>query len=827
MRGAHPTLVHRFPLGMVALSSRQCSFLATYLVRSIYDGRWCEEKPSARKRASALPGYKETEEDSLPKRQCHRVALSSRQCSFLATYLARSIYVGRWCEEKPSARKRASALPGYKGTEEDSLPKRQCHRVALSSRQCSFLATYLARSIYDGRWCEEKPSARKRASALPGYKGTEEDSLPKRQCHRVALSSRQCSFLATYLARFTLDDGAKRNHLRGNVPRRSQATRERKKIHCRNGSATGWHCRPDSVLSWRRTLLVRFTLDVGAKRNRLRGNVPRRSQAARKRKKIHCRNGSATGWHCRPDSVLPWRRTLLVRFTMDVGAKRALVRGIGLRRSQATRKRKKIHCRNGSATGWHCRPDSVLSWRRTLLVRFTMDDGSKRALVRGIGPRRSQATRERKKIHCRNVSATGWHCRPDSVLSWRRTLLVRFTMDVGSKRDRTAWRRTSALPGYKGTEEDSLPKRQCHPVALSSRQCYSLATYLARSIYDGRRFEAGSGAWNRTSALPGYKGTEEDSLPKRQCHRVALSSRQCSFLATYLARSIYVGRWCEEKPSARKRASALPGYKGTEEDSLPKRQCHRVPLSSRQCSFLATYLARSIYDGRWCEEKPSARKRASSLPGCKETEEDSLPKRQCHRVALSSRQCSLLASYLARSIYDGRRFEAGSGAWNRTSALPGYKETEEDSLPKRQCHPVALSSRQCSSLATYLGRSIYVGRWCEEKPSARKRASALPGYKGTEEDSLPKRQCHRVALSSRQCSFLATYLVRSIYDGRRGEEKPSARKRASALPGCKGTEEDSLPKRQCHRVALSSRQCSFLASYLARSIYVGRWCEAG
>ena len=91
-------------------------------------------------------------------------------------------------------------------------------------------------------------------------------------------------------------------------------------------------------------------------------------------------------------------------------------------------------------------------------------------------------------------------------------------------------------------------------------------------------------ARNRTSAILGYKETDEDSLRRRQCHRVALSFRQCSFLATYLARSIYVGRLCEGKPSARNRASAPLGYKETEEDSLPKRQCH--PLSFRQCCVL-------------------------------------------------------------------------------------------------------------------------------------------------------------------------------------------------------------------------------------------------
>ena len=258
MRGAHPTLVHRFPLGIVALSSRQCSSLATYLARSIYVGCWCEAGSGAWNRTSALPGYKETEEDSLPKRQCHRVALSSRQCSSLATYLARSIYDGRW--------------------------------------------------VRSGLWCVEADLGDPRLQGN-GRGFTAETAAPPGGTVVSTVffpGDVPCSFdLRWMLVRSGTG-------LRGNVPRRSQAARERKRIHCRNGSATGWHCRPDSVLSWRRTLFVRFTMDDGAKRNHLRGNVPRRSQATRKRKKIHCRNGSATGWHCRPDSVLSWRRTLFV-----------------------------------------------------------------------------------------------------------------------------------------------------------------------------------------------------------------------------------------------------------------------------------------------------------------------------------------------------------------------------------------------------------------------------------------------------------------------------------------------------------------------------------
>ena len=108
-------------------------------------------------------------------------------------------------------------------------------------------ATYLARAIYEERRCDEHPPAQKRTPAPLSYKGTEKDSLPRRQCH-VALSFRQCSSLRrTLLVRFTKNDGAMSTHLRGNGPRRPCTTRKRKNIHCRDGSAT-WHCRPDSVL---------------------------------------------------------------------------------------------------------------------------------------------------------------------------------------------------------------------------------------------------------------------------------------------------------------------------------------------------------------------------------------------------------------------------------------------------------------------------------------------------------------------------------------------------------------------------------------------------
>ena len=68
---------------------------------------------------------------------------------------------------------------------------------------------------------------------------------------------------------------------------------------------------------------------------------------------------------------------------------------------------------------------------------------------------------------------------------------------------------------------------------------------------------------------------------------------------------------------------------------------------------------------------------------------------------------------------NGRRFTAETAVPPAEAGTPtrrcSHLETEE---PKQNrgaaCHRVALSSRQCSSLATYLVRSIYDGRWCEE-----------------------------------------------------------------------------------------------------------------
>ena len=136
--------------------------------------------------------------------------------------------------------------------------------------------------------------------------------------------------------------------------------------------------------------------------------------------------------------------------------------------------------------------------RRTLVRRGTG--------LRGIGLRRSCATRKRKKIHCRDGSAT---------------------------------------------------------VALSSRQCSSLATYLARSILRETLVRRGTGV-RGLSALgaPVLQGNGRRLHCRDGSATVALSSRQCSSLATYLARSIYAERWCDEGQACVESAFGAPGLQG-------------------------------------------------------------------------------------------------------------------------------------------------------------------------------------------------------------------------------------------------------------------------
>ena len=410
------------------LSSRQCSLPGDVLVR-IY-AEPTREEAGLRGIVPRRSWNKETERDSLPKRQCHGgtvapTVLSS--CDVPCTFDLR----GTDPRRGRAAQKRTSSLLDYKETERDSLPRRQCHGGTVVPTVFSSWRRTLYAAIYAEPTREEGPFAQNRPSSLLDYKEKERDSLPKRQCH-VALSSRQCSSLATYLVRSIYAEPTHEEAgLRRNGLRRSQATRKRKKTHCRNGSAT-WHCRPDSVLFLRRTLYVRFTREPTREEAGLRRIVPRRSQATRKRKKIHCRNGSAT-WHCRPDSVL-FLATYLVRSIyaeptheegpfaqnrpsvapglqcQEHGPCTFDLRGTDPRRGRAAEDslpRRQCHVALSSR---QC------SLPATYLVRSIYAEPTREeAGLRGIVPRRSQATRKRKKIHCRNGSATEVSRQPSRI----------------------------------------------------------------------------------------------------------------------------------------------------------------------------------------------------------------------------------------------------------------------------------------------------------------------------------------------------------------------------------------------------------------------------
>ena len=83
---------------------------------------------------------------------------------------------------------------------------------------------------------------------------------------------------------------------------------------------------------------------------------------------------------------------------------------------------------------------------------------------------------------------------------------------------------------------------------------------------------------------PGLQGNEQRLTAETAVPRGTVVSTVWS-LATCLARSIYGERFREEGPCTQNRFSAIRDYKETNRDSLPRRQCH-VALSSRQCRVL-------------------------------------------------------------------------------------------------------------------------------------------------------------------------------------------------------------------------------------------------
>ena len=166
-------------------------------------------------------------------------------------------------------------------------------------------------------------------------------------------------------------------------------------------------------------------------------------------------------WHGRFDSVLPWRRTLLVRLTKNGGAK-----------SDRTARKRTPAILNYKGTerdslpGRQCHRGTVVSTVYFPGVGPCSFD-LPRTVVRGqaacaeavLGDPELQGNGRRFTA---GTAVPPWHCHFDNVLRWRRTLLVRLTKNRCAKRDRTAQKRTPAILNYKGTEQDSLPGRQCH-----------------------------------------------------------------------------------------------------------------------------------------------------------------------------------------------------------------------------------------------------------------------------------------------------------------------------------------------------------------------------
>ena len=228
------------------------------------------------------------------------MALSSRQCSSPASNLVRSIYAGPFYEETPPAQKRLLSLPSQQGngrgfTADTAVAHVGWHmsEVALSSRQCSSPASNLVRSIYAGPFYEETPPAQKRLLSLPSQQGNGRGFTADTAVAHVGWHMSGGTVVSTVffpcVEPCTFD-------LRGTIPRRvspsaetslvaPKPTRKRTRIHSRHGPRTcrvphvGWHCRLDSVLPLRRTLLVRFTRNRSTKRLLQRRNVSCRSQA--------------------------------------------------------------------------------------------------------------------------------------------------------------------------------------------------------------------------------------------------------------------------------------------------------------------------------------------------------------------------------------------------------------------------------------------------------------------------------------------------------------------------------------------------------------------
>ena len=259
---------------------------------------------------------------------------------------------------------------------------------------------------------------------------------------------------------------------------------------------------------------------------------------------------------------------------------------------------------------------------------------------------------------------------------------------------------------------------------------------------------------------------------------MALSSRQCCSPATYLARSIYAELPCEAKPPAQKPSSAPLNHKATNthcRNNVPPGGTV-VPTVLFPCDVPCSFHLRrtAVRSETPCAEAFLGTPQAQGN-GKRSTIETTVPPGwHCRPDSVFPLRRTLLVPFT-------QNCRAKRNPLRRSVPPPPltHKATNEHSLLQPQCHRVALSSRQCSLQATYLARSIYAELPCEAKPPAQKPSPPPLNHKAAENDPLLKQQCHPVALSSRQCSLQATYLARSIYAELPCEAKPPAQKPSS------------------------------------------------
>ena len=245
------------------------------------------------------------------------------------------------------------------------------------------------------------------------------------------------------------------------------------------------------------------------------------------------------------------------------------------------------------------------------------------------------------------------------------------------------------------------------------------------------------------------------------------------------------------------------------------------------CSLPATYLVRSIYAERLCDECPPCAATCLGDPelqgnGRRFTAETAVPRGGTVVPAVF-----LPATYLVRSIYAERLCDERRRAWQRASAILNYKETEGDSLPRRQCHRVALSSPTVFLPATYLVRSIYAERLCDERRRAWQRALGDPELQGNGRRFTAETAVPRGGTVVPTVFLPATHLVRSIYAERLCDERRPCVATCLGDPELQGNGRRFTAETAVPRGGTVVPTVFLLTTYLVRSIYAELWCEQG